>query len=320
MLAVKKSSFHFSVFFCLFQKKLHQSKYKHVLQPDLNSGDIVNMWIILFVHAMLIFGKVAGRLSPGAPVLFANGDPSSPSQGAVDGVARARSGAMPVPNAVLRLRGGSKARRIVVLGPPGSGKGTLCAEMVRELGAVHLSSGDLLRDAIKRGSPLIDEDTRKIVESGGLVRDDVVTSIVMSRLLEDAECSRRGWILDGYPRTAVQAKKLMERQETEPDLVILLDVDKQIILDRILGRMIDPVTGTIYHTSYLPKSPEILARLVRRADDQQQFFERRYEEYVSNIDAIRSVFGPKLHSIKGGSTINITMQQVLKLLSELRNN
>jgi adenylate kinase len=163
---------------------------------------------------------------------------------------------------------------------------------------------------------LIDEETRKSVESGGLVRDDVVTSIVMSRLLDDGECARRGWILDGYPRTAAQARKLMERQETEPDLVILLDVDKQVILDRILGRMIDPVTGTIYHTSYLPKNPEILARLVRRTDDQQQFFERRYEEYVSNIDAIRSVFGTKLHSIKGSSTINITVQLVLKLLSE----
>lgn len=278
------------------------------------------MWAIIFVYVLLLVGNSDGRLSPGAPVLFAHGDPSSSvAQGAAAAgaeAARARPAAMPLPNSLTRLRGGSRARRIVVLGPPGSGKGTLCAELVRDISAVHLSSGDLLRDAIKRSSPLIDEETRKSVESGGLVRDDVVTSIVMSRLLDDGECARRGWILDGYPRTAAQARKLMERQETEPDLVILLDVDKQVILDRILGRMIDPVTGTIYHTSYLPKNPEILARLVRRTDDQQQFFERRYEEYVSNIDAIRSVFGTKLHSIKGSSTINITVQLVLKLLSE----
>lgn len=215
----------------------------------------------------------------------------------------------------MRLRGGSKARRIVVLGPPGSGKGTLCAELVRELGAVHLSSGDILRDAIKRGSPLIDEETRKTVESGGLVRDEVVTSLVMSRLLQDEECSRRGWILDGYPRTPSQAKKLIEQSGTEPDVVILLDVNKQVILDRILGRLIDPTTGAIYHSSSPPTDPEVVARLVRRTDDQKQFFERRYDEFASNIDGIRSIFGSRLHVIKGGATINMTLRDALNVIS-----
>jgi len=158
----------------------------------------------------------------------------------------------------------SKYHGVVIFGAPGSGKGTQSESIVKEFGHCHFSTGDILRAEVKNGSEL-GKLAKSYIDSGGLVPDSVMISMI-NQYINGPEAKSKGWLLDGMPRTAVQAKALDE-MNCRPNLVISLEVPDNILLERICGRREDPVTKKIYNLTLNPPPPEVKDRLTQRSDD-----------------------------------------------------
>ena len=135
----------------------------------------------------------------------------------------------------------AKVRRLIISGAPASGKGTQCEKIIEEFKTPHLSTGDLLRAAVKAGSPL-GKEAKAYMDAGKLVPDSLVINLV-KEALATPEFVNGGWLLDGCPRTGEQAKAL-QQANINPDKVILLDVPDSALIERVTGRRSDPVTGT----------------------------------------------------------------------------
>jgi adenylate kinase len=176
--------------------------------------------------------------------------------------------------------------RIVFLGPPGSGKGTQSEALREKLGVPQISTGDMLRAARKAGTPL-GREADAFMSAGKLVPDEVVIGLVEERVQEaDAQ---KGFILDGFPRTAPQAEALsalLKRLGKPLDRVVQIDVPRELLVERATLRRTDKRTGRIYHLKYSPPPPE--AELEQRADDREETVRKRIEEY----DAVTQVLSP----------------------------
>jgi adenylate kinase len=169
--------------------------------------------------------------------------------------------------------------RMILIGPPGAGKGTQAARLVEKLGITHISSGDMLRAAVKAGTEL-GKKADGYMKAGDLVPDDVVIGMVLERVAEP-DCAK-GFMLDGFPRTRPQAEALdlaMADAGVSLDAVVLIEVPDELIVDRITGRRSDPETGTIYHLQFDPPPPEIADRLVQRKDDTAEACRARLAKY-----------------------------------------
>jgi len=143
--------------------------------------------------------------------------------------------------------------RLVLLGPPGSGKGTQAAELVKRLNAPKISTGDMLRAALAAGTPL-GKEAKAYMDAGKLVPDSVVIGLVEERLKEPD--ARNGFILDGFPRTTAQAdelEKLLAGINKPLEKVVQLDVASALIVERTTLRRTDKRTGQIYHLKYSPR-------------------------------------------------------------------
>lgn len=168
---------------------------------------------------------------------------------------------------------------IVLLGPPGAGKGTQAESMTHALGIPQVSTGDIIRATITERTPLGTE-FRAFADAGSLVPDCLIERLVDERLAR-ADC-RGGFMLDGFPRTVAQAEwlgSMLARHGRPLTHVVLFDVDDAIILERIAGRVSDPATGQIYHVSFDPPPPGIASRLIHRQDDNAEVLIRRLQEY-----------------------------------------
>ncbi|HJL93240.1 MAG TPA: adenylate kinase [Woeseiaceae bacterium] len=188
--------------------------------------------------------------------------------------------------------------RIVLLGAPGSGKGTQAQRLMNEKNIPHISTGDMLRSAVKSGTALGIE-AKKIMESGKLVSDDLMIGLIEERLLEeDTEC---GFILDGFPRTKKQAKDLQILLETidKPlDSAVLMDVDLEILMKRLVGRRTCSTTGkllNIYFSSKKELDDCINAggELLRRKDDNEETIRNRLEVYQDQTEPLVSYYQVK---------------------------
>ncbi|KAF2297299.1 hypothetical protein GH714_020900 [Hevea brasiliensis] len=158
--------------------------------------------------------------------------------------------------------------KIMISGAPASGKGTQCELITKKYGLVHVAAGDLLRAEIASGSEK-GKRAKEYMEKGQLVPNEIVAMIVKERLLKP-DAQENGWLLDGYPRSTSQATALMEF-DFQPDLFILLEVPEGLLVERVVGRRLDPVTGRIYHLKYSPpENEEIAARLTQRFDDTEE--------------------------------------------------
>jgi adenylate kinase len=176
--------------------------------------------------------------------------------------------------------------RMILVGPPGAGKGTQAARLVDTYRIPHISSGDMFRAEVKSGSEL-GKQLDAHMKGGGLVPDDVTIPIVLKRITQpDTE---KGFMLDGFPRTRPQAEALdaaMTKAGVALDAVVLIEVPDQLLEERAVNRRSDPETGKIYHLKYNPPPADIASRLVHRADDTKEAVDKRISKYHSETAPI----------------------------------
>jgi len=167
--------------------------------------------------------------------------------------------------------------RMILVGPPGAGKGTQAARLVEEFQIPHVSSGDMFRAEVKAGTEL-GKKLDHYMKLGQLVPDEVTIEIVLRRITQ-ADCAK-GFMLDGFPRTRPQAEALdvaMKKAKVDLDAVVLIEVPDGLIVDRITGRRSDPKTGAIYHTKFNP--PPAGLEVVQRKDDTVEAVTTRLAKY-----------------------------------------
>jgi adenylate kinase len=174
--------------------------------------------------------------------------------------------------------------RLVLLGPPGSGKGTQAAVLGDKLRIPKISTGDMLRAALEAGTKL-GLEAKGYMNAGKLVPDEVVIGLVEERLAQpDAS---KGFILDGFPRTTAQADALgavLEKLGRPLDCVLQIEVPKDLLTERAVLRRTDKRTGQIYHLKYSPPPPD--AELEHRADDREETVKKRLDQYESLTAAL----------------------------------
>uniref|UniRef100_A0A0G4HF20 Adenylate kinase n=1 Tax=Chromera velia CCMP2878 TaxID=1169474 RepID=A0A0G4HF20_9ALVE len=198
---------------------------------------------------------------------------------------------------LICFAGFSALPRLIISGPPAAGKGTAAQQIVDEYGVVHLSTGDILREAVTQGTPL-GQEAKGYMDAGKLLPDGLVINIVQERL-SSPDVKKKGFLLDGFPRTSGQAEALLS-QGMDPDLFILLEAQEDLIVDRITNRRIDPVTGDIYNMKTKPPPNEKVAkRLVQRKDDTVEAIKTRLEAYRGECDAVVSCFENVLTKVDG---------------------
>jgi adenylate kinase len=174
--------------------------------------------------------------------------------------------------------------RIVLVGPPGSGKGTQAEALTQRLSIPKISTGDMLRAALKAGTPL-GKEAASYMNAGKLVPDSVVIGLVEERL-KQAD-TQNGFILDGFPRTTAQADALtavLERLGRPLSRVVDINVPRELIEERTTLRRTDKRTGQIYHLKYSPPPPD--AELEHRADDREETVKKRLDEYEAMTAAL----------------------------------
>ena len=178
-------------------------------------------------------------------------------------------------------------KNIILMGPPGAGKGTLAKQLISALDLVHISTGDMFRDAIKAGTPL-GTLAKSYIDHGDLVPDEVTIGLVKERLSQD-DCAK-GFLLDGFPRTLPQAEALKElsKEINRPiEVVVNLDCDNAALIRRISGRRVCKQCGAPYHVVTLrPKVEGVCdicgGPLYQRADDNEEALKVRLEHYVQD--------------------------------------
>ncbi|KAG5559512.1 hypothetical protein RHGRI_009141 [Rhododendron griersonianum] len=224
--------------------------------------------------------------------------------------------AHPNPKGMKVLCSKSEPIKVMISGAPASGKGTQCEMIVQKFGLVHISTGDLLRAEVSAGTE-IGNKAKEYMDAGRLVPDEVVTAMVTARLSQQ-DAKEKGWLLDGYPRSFAQAQSL-EKLNIRPDIYIVLDVPDEILIDRCVGRRLDPVTGKIYHIkNFPPETDEIKARLITRPDDTEQKVQSRLQIYKQNAEAILSTYMDILNKIDGNRPKEVIFKDVDSLLSQVQ--
>ena len=208
--------------------------------------------------------------------------------------------------------------RLILLGAPGAGKGTQAKFICEKFGIPQISTGDMLRAAVKAGTPL-GLEAKKVMDSGGLVSDDIIIGLVKDRLTQP-DCAK-GYLFDGFPRTIPQAQA-MKDAAVPIDYVLEIDVPFSAIIERMSGRRVHVASGRTYHVKYNPpkvagKDDETGEDLIQRDDDQEATVRKRLEvydqqtrplvDYYSNWanagDASAKVSPPAYRKVAGTGTV-----------------
>ena len=204
--------------------------------------------------------------------------------------------------------------RLVLVGPPASGKGTQADRLIQRFSVPKISTGDMLRAARAAGTAL-GKEAEKFMTAGKLVPDEVVIGLVDQRL--DAADAQPGFILDGFLRTVPQAEALaalLAKRGTPLQYVLQIDVSRELLVERATLRRIDKRSGQIYHLKYNPPPPG--AELEHRADDQEETVKRRLDEYDAMTAALLP-FYEKLGLLRRVDGVGSPDEVTARILSEL---
>jgi len=215
--------------------------------------------------------------------------------------------------------------RLILLGAPGAGKGTQANFIKEKFGIPQISTGDMLRAAVKAGTPL-GLAAKKVMDAGGLVSDDIIIGLVKERIKE-ADCAN-GFLFDGFPRTIPQADA-MKDAGVNIDYVVEIDVDDAEIIKRMSGRRVHPASGRTYHVVFNPpkvegKDDSTGEDLIQRDDDKEETVRKRLEvyhsqtkplvDYYSSWAASGKAGAPKHVKIAGVGTVEAIRDQVFDAL------
>lgn len=214
-------------------------------------------------------------------------------------------------------------KNIIFLAPPAAGKGTLSEMLTEKYGYGHISTGDLLREEIKNKTE-IGKQAESLMKEGKFVSDDVIVKLISNRITKD-DC-KNGYILDGFPRTKVQALKydeLLESLGKDLGIVIYIDIDKDMAIRRACSRITCPKCGRIYNKYSVEMKPKTEGicddcgeSLVQRADDNEETFTKRFEEYINKTMPLYDYYKNKgvLRVIKAYESKYDTFDEAIKVL------
>ena len=219
--------------------------------------------------------------------------------------------------------------RLILLGAPGAGKGTQAKFICEKFAIPQISTGDMLRAAVKAGTPL-GVEAKKVMDAGGLVSDDIIIGLVKDRLKQD-DC-KNGYLFDGFPRTIPQAEA-MKDAGVAIDYVLEIDVPFDAIIERMSGRRVHVASGRTYHVKYNPPKAEGIddetgEALIQRDDDKEDTVKKRldvysqqtrplvdyYSDWAAKGDASAKVAPPKYRKISGVGNVDEITAQVFDAL------
>ncbi|KAF8626364.1 hypothetical protein AX15_005015 [Amanita polypyramis BW_CC] len=189
--------------------------------------------------------------------------------------------------------------RTILIGPPGAGKGTQAPRISKKFCVCHLATGDMLREQVQKKTPL-GLEAKKIMDAGGLVSDDIMVGMIKQQLENNKVC-KNGFVLDGFPRTVIQAQKLdemLDSRKEKLDSVVQLQIDDQLLISRITGRLIHPGSGRTYHKEFSPpKKPmtdDVTGEpLIQRSDDNVETLRRRLSTYHEQTGPVTEYYKKK---------------------------
>jgi adenylate kinase len=214
--------------------------------------------------------------------------------------------------------------RLVLLGPPGAGKGTQATEIARAYDVPVVSTGDIFRANVKSGTPL-GEEAKSYMDRGALVPDDIVIRMVEDRLTRD-DC-REGFLLDGFPRTVPQAEaldELLAEKRCPLDVVLRFDVPLEEVVRRVVRRRVCPACDAVYHLDYAPPQAEGVCdacgtALVQRADDTEEVVRTRMEEYRAKTEKLERYYAERglLRDVEAVGPVEEVTKRTLAVLDEI---
>lgn len=209
---------------------------------------------------------------------------------------------------------------VIFLGPPGSGKGTQAKKLSQGLGILHISTGDLLREAVKKGTPL-GKKAKEYMDKGELVPDNIMISLIEEVMPKDGS-----FLLDGFPRTLPQAialEEMLKRYGKHVDKVILFEISEEAVVDRLSGRLTCSVCGAVYHVRYNPPKQEGVCdfcggKLIQREDDKEEVVRRRFRVYKEQTQPLVEFYKEKhkLISLDATKSVEEVYEKLLEVLKD----
>ena len=216
--------------------------------------------------------------------------------------------------------------RLILLGAPGAGKGTQASFLCQRYGIPQISTGDMLRAAVKAGTPL-GIQAKQVMDSGGLVSDDIIIGLVKERITQP-DCAK-GFLFDGFPRTIPQADA-MKNAGVKIDIVLEIDVPDEAIIERMSGRRVHPASGRSYHLKFNPPKQDGLddltgEALIQRDDDKEETVRKRLDVYQSQTRPLVAYYAdwsatgdsqaPRCRKISGTGTVDEITARALDALA-----
>jgi len=218
-------------------------------------------------------------------------------------------------------------RNIIFIAPPAAGKGTQAEILKNKYNIAHISTGDLLREEVKKGTEL-GEYLSEQMKSGKLIKNEIVTELLKNRLENDD--TNNGYILDGYPRSIEQAEsleELLENLDKKIDYIFYLDIDEDIAMKRACGRLQCGSCGKIYNKFFVESSPKeegicdtCHIELTHREDDNEESFKKRFQTFIESTKPLIDYYKKQklLYTIDSSISKENTSEQISKVLSKQR--